>query len=190
MKSIIDFHVSDNKNKFIGLLYVSDRLERKAIHLYLERHHPSIHKISLSCSFFEQESHYLWKCPGCSTMILLKDSDTDTRYASYFNTCRRCCESIDWEPCYDDYPKGLYRVNGNVIVFGDALKNYSNRISPQVRMGGEYIPFPDEIDQILKNKKLVLISVDGKISALRAKRRKDLAEWISQKLEKKEYIIT
>lgn len=190
MKAILDFHNSDKKDKFIGLFYIPDRLERKALHLHLETHHPAIHKASFSCESFERERKYLWKCRKCGNMILLNESDMDTQYASYFGTCRRCQESIDWEPFYDDYPKGLFRVDGNVFVFGDALKNYSNRVTPQVVRGAEYIPFPDEIDQMLKNKQLMLISVDGKISDLRAMRRNDLAKWIDDKLKEKAYVVT
>jgi len=169
----------------IGLYYVPDYLERKAIHRYLEAYHPDVHKTSFSKSTRTNRSEWDWMCPHCHVIIDVYLHEDET-YSSFSKSCGTpgCYTKIDWKLTYHHYIIGLNRVGGNVIAFGDFFKSYNNP-----PLSSEKIPSTEEVHAILATKPILLLSMGEEFEELRAKRQSTIAEWIHQKIKKREYIL-
>lgn len=170
---------------YIGLYYVPDYVERKTIHRYLEAYHPDVHKTSFSKSTLTAHSEWTWMCPYCHVILELYLHEDGT-FFSLDKSCGTsgCYTKIDWKPTYDDYIDGFYDVRGKVIAFGDFFKSYNN--PPP---SSEKIPSTKEIHAILSKKPLLLLSLGEEFEELRAKRQSTIAEWIHQKIKRREYIL-
>jgi len=167
---------------FIGLYYIPDNLERKAIHRYLEANHPDVHKTSFSHSSRSNQSECILYCPKChceNTVVLFEDG----RYRSWRSCDGDCREEFKFKPSYDDFMMGLYSVRGNVIAFGDFFKSYNNAPS------SDEIPLEEDIYAILATKPLILLSLGDEFEKLRGKRQSTIAEWIDWKMKRKAYIV-
>lgn len=146
----------------IGLYNITDNNQRRDIHTYLEKHHPFIHKTSLTCQTFEREYTTFGRCKsetchkrGRSPIFRMsyKHRFAENNEDEYYSgLCPECGESSNWECNYDEH-ETIRKWDNNIIVFGDYFSNYSNRVT---KAKCDIINL-QQMEEIMKDKELIII---------------------------------
>jgi hypothetical protein len=137
---------------------VNDDKNRLVIHTYMEKHHPNIFKMSLTCSHLGINKNAYYKCE-CGSLIKMDYhyGYMENNYDEYFTgTCNNC----NYYTCYECNMEGLsskviFLNRGNIILYGDKniFGGYENRKHRGVKKDYSYAEF----EQVLTHSELYMI---------------------------------